>query len=100
MHNPVGYLYRVGQSRTRPRRRRPVFWRSEHEDPTVEPKLEPALARLSERQRVAVVLVHGFGWTLGEVAELMGVTVATIQTHADRGMRQLRERLGVDNAAI
>jgi hypothetical protein len=25
MANPVGYLYRVGQSRTRPRRHRPVF---------------------------------------------------------------------------
>ena len=97
MANPVGYLYRVGQSRTRPRRTRPVFERVSAELPLVEPMLPAALAALSEKQRVAVVLVHGFGWTLREVADVMGVRVTTVQTHADRGLRRLQEILnGVD----
>jgi len=97
MTNPVGYLYRVGQSRTRPRRTRPVFERVSGEAPLVEPMLPAALAALSEKQRVAVVLVHGFGWTLREVADVMGVRLTTVQTHADRGLRRLQHILdGVD----
>ena len=60
MSNPAGYLYRVGQSRTRPRRQRVLFDRRFAEEPLVEPGLPDALARLSPKQRVAVVLVHAF----------------------------------------
>src|SRR5580704_9508205 len=63
LERPVGYLFRVGQSKTRHRRFRPVFTPAVTEDPLVEPKLGAALAHLSESQRAAVVLVHGFGWT-------------------------------------
>jgi len=37
-----------------------------------------ALRKLSQRQRVAVVLVHGYSWTLAEVAELLGLKVTTV----------------------
>lgn len=93
MKNPMGYLYRVGQSRTRPRKTRAVFERPDAGEPWVEPGLAAALARLSERQRVAVVLVHGFGWSLREVADLTGTAPTTIQNHVERGLARLRATL-------
>jgi DNA-directed RNA polymerase specialized sigma24 family protein len=91
--NVAGYLYRVGQSRTR--HRRPPFdlVPSHPEEAQFEPGLLPALASLSLRQRTAVVLVHGFGWTLREVAELTGVKVTTVQNHLERGLAKLRRHL-------
>ena len=95
LESPVGYLFRVGQSRTRGRRFRPVFTPATVDDPLVEPKLGAALVELSESQRAAVVLVHGFGWTLREVAELREVKVTSVQTHLERGLRRLRAALEV-----
>jgi len=97
MDNPLGYLYRVGQTRSRPRKVPPADeWvlpaAVEHR---FEPGLVAAVAALSEPQRVAVVLVHGYEWTLREVAELTGVTVSTVQTHVDRALAKLRAALEV-----
>ena len=98
MANPAGYLYRVGQSRTRPRLRRPAFPPVDADrTPWVEPGLPRALRRLSRSQRVAVVLVHGFGWTLTEVAEMTGVAKGSVQTHLTRGLSKLRTDLGEDD---
>ncbi len=98
--NPVGYLYRVGQSRTRPRKRPAVFdVPSQAGDIWVEPGLAGALRDLSERQRLAVVLVYGFGWQLAEVAEVTGIRVPTVQTHAQRGLARLRRALEVHDHA-
>jgi RNA polymerase sigma-70 factor (ECF subfamily) len=52
------------------------------------------LGKLSVRQRQAVVLVNAFGYSHSEVAELLGVSKATVQTHADRGLARLRAHLG------
>jgi DNA-directed RNA polymerase specialized sigma24 family protein len=93
--NPRGYLFRVGQTRTRSRKSRPVFVRHDWHEPHVEPYLGEALSELSESQRVAVVLVHGFGWTMREVGELTGAKVTTIQTHLERGLKRLRVALEV-----
>ncbi len=95
MQNPLGYLYRVGQSKTRPRLVRRLTSRPETVEPIVEPGFTVALAGLSERQRVATVLIHGFGWTHVEVAELIGVSATTVQNHLERGMSALREALEV-----
>lgn len=99
MGNPVGYLYRVGQSRAwrHLRRRPPPFAPSRPHswDAWFEPKLEGALDSLSSKQRSAVVLVHGFGWTVTEVAEIWGVSFSTVKTHLDRAMTRLRRKLGV-----
>ncbi len=100
MPNAAGYLFRVAQSsaaRGRRWRRRPPLLPggtpgTEHR---FEPGLPAALASLSERQWVAVVLVHGFGYTLREVADLTGIKITTVQNHLDRGLRRLRDRLGV-----
>jgi DNA-directed RNA polymerase specialized sigma24 family protein len=93
MDRPVGYLYRVGQSRTRRLRlsRRDAFAPADPvELPWVEPGLPSALNGLSERRRVAVVLVCGFGWQLREVADLLGVKTTTVQNHVERALAKLR----------
>ncbi len=99
MKNPPGYLYRVGQSKGKLRRRgsrRPVFppERVEYE-PWSEPALPEALSRLSEMQRTAVLLVHGFGWTYEEVADRLGLARSSVQKHAERGITKLRKALEV-----
>ncbi len=101
MRNPAGYLYRVGQSNARRGvfRRPPPFELPNAPDGShwFEPGLVEAVSSLSDRQRAAVVLVHGYGWTVTEVAELWGVTFSTVQAHIDRAMPRLRKRLGVDD---
>jgi DNA-directed RNA polymerase specialized sigma24 family protein len=90
LSNPSGYLYRIGQSRSRQRLSPVLFERPVTEDPWSEPKLAAAIAALPERQRVAVFLVHGAGWTQAEVAEMLGIRPATVQKHVDRGLAKLR----------
>jgi len=100
MTNPAGYLYRVGSSRTRPRRMRAglVAAPGPVEPPGFEPGLRPALARLSTKQRTAVVLVHGCGWSHQEVADALGISRSSVGTHVQRGMARLREAMGADDA--
>ena len=95
MENPVGYLYRVGRSAVRPPRRLQLPPMPLTRTPVVEPALPAALAKLSDRQRVAVVLVHGFDWKHIEVAELLGVNAPTVATHVRRGLAKLRRHLKV-----
>ena len=97
--NLPGYLFRVGQTRGR-RGRQPVaglFDVGECGEYTFEPGLPKALAALTQRQRLAVVLVHGYGYTLREVAELTGIRPTTVQNHLSRGLSRLRSLLGVDH---
>jgi RNA polymerase sigma factor (sigma-70 family) len=63
--------------------------------PDFEPALAPALETLTEHQRVGVLLVHSFGWTLRETAELLDVDVSTLRTHIARAMTKLRAALEV-----
>ena len=98
MKSPGGYLYKVGRDRGRRqlRRKAPVFATPDPVAfPMVEPHLPRALSKLSERQRIAVVLVHSFGWSLAEVADQLGVAKGTVQKHLERGLRTLRDELGV-----
>jgi DNA-directed RNA polymerase specialized sigma24 family protein len=91
--NRVGYLYRVGQSRTRLRRWRPVFDIPAGDEFFVEPKLAGAVERLPERQRVVTLLIHGDGWTQSEVAELLGISTSTVNRHSERGLKALRKAI-------
>ena len=97
MPNPAGYLWGVGRSHAR--RIRPptlIYPESSVEQmPMVEPGLPSGLARLPERQRIAVVLVHGLGWTYADTANLLGVSRSTIQTNAERGLAKLKKHIGV-----
>jgi DNA-directed RNA polymerase specialized sigma24 family protein len=96
MESPVGYLYRVGQSRTRPRR--PVVLPPPDEVglPDVEPRLLPALLRLPDRQRTAVWLVYACQWRHREAAEAMGISTSAVSTHVSRALGHLRQLLEVD----
>ncbi len=96
MENPIGFLYRVGQSKSR-RYRRPkaLFPLVSPEEHSFEPGLPGALERLTRNQRVAVVLVSALGCTEREAAEIMGCSRATVRTHLDRGLQHLREAMGV-----
>ena len=98
LEHPVGYLFRVGRSSVRVRRRfRPLFEPVPDGDlPHVEPGLPAAMRALSERQRVAVVLVHAYGWDRKEAANLLGTSLSTLDTHLNRGLRKLRTVLGVE----
>jgi RNA polymerase sigma-70 factor (ECF subfamily) len=93
MENPVGYLYRVGVSRTRARRRPQLPSPESLHLPEIEPGLLPALRALPEQQRTAVWLVHACGWTHAEAADAMAVDRSTVGTHVQRGMTALRSAL-------
>lgn len=97
LSNLPGYLFRVAQSRRRRKRPPVLFDTSGWDSHLFEPGLPDALATLSHCQRVAVVLVYGYGYTLREVSELTGVRKTTVQTHVERGLARLRAELGVDN---
>jgi RNA polymerase sigma factor (sigma-70 family) len=97
MDNPSGYLYRVGQNAARRSFRRAALLPvpSADELPAFDPGLLPALARLTESQRVAVVLVHGYGWSQTETARLLDVSHATVRTHLARALAHLQKALEV-----
>ena len=97
MSNPVGYLYRVGQSKSRRRRVAHLPDPGSVGVPDMEPDLLPALLDLPVTQRTAVWLVYGCEWTYAEVAEAMGVTPSTVGTHASRGLDRLRSALRVED---
>ncbi|NNF55071.1 MAG: sigma-70 family RNA polymerase sigma factor [Acidimicrobiales bacterium] len=97
MGNPPGYVYSVGRDRARRMKRArvvvgatPVLF----EAPWVEPRLGSALDNLSERQRLAVVLVHGAEWTISEVADLLEINRGSVKRHLERGMEKLRRSIG------
>jgi RNA polymerase sigma factor (sigma-70 family) len=97
MANPAGYLFRVGQTSARKYMRSgPLFPAVDRiELPHIEPALPSALTALSESQRTAVVLLHGFEWSEREVAELLNVDRSTVRRHRDRGLDKLRRSLEV-----
>ena len=98
IEHPVSYLYRVGQSRTRRIRRRDVPFdapATAAELPEVDPRVGPAISELPERQRVAVLLVHGHDWSHGDVATLLGISTSTVATHVARALEHLRRALEV-----
>jgi RNA polymerase sigma factor (sigma-70 family) len=99
MANPAGYPYQVGRDRARRMSKRTRVLPAPTivgEEPWVEPGLPDALARLPEKQRLVVALVYGYGWSMSEVAELLEVSKGTVQSYADRGLKQLRRRMRID----
>jgi RNA polymerase sigma-70 factor (ECF subfamily) len=99
MDNPVGYLYRVGQSAARKHhrwQRRLIFPPEETngDAPLVEPGLDRALASLSSEQRVAVLLVYAFDWSYQDAADAMSIRVSSLGNHLARGLARLRRALG------
>jgi RNA polymerase sigma factor (sigma-70 family) len=99
MANPVGYLFRVGQSATRRHRRwrKPrVLLPSEAGSPDegeMSGRLDEALVALPERQRAVVLLVHGYDYSYAEVAEMTGASLASVRNDLHRAMKRLRAQL-------
>jgi hypothetical protein len=96
MSNPLGFLYGVSQSKAR----RYSRWSKRttfpsrfpdlvHEDPQLHDTLQ-MLGVLTPDQRACVLLVHGFGWTYIEVAELLGMKRSEVNNHVHRGLTHLR----------
>ncbi len=52
-----------------------------------------ALAKLSPKQRGAVILHHYAGYPTREVAQILGSTTAAVTVHLSAGRRRLRELL-------
>ncbi len=96
LDNPSGYLFRVGQSRTRRRRQGLLPEPTGLGCPDVEPALIPALLSLSDRQRTAVWLVHGCDWSYVQVAQAMHLSASAVGTHVARALAHLRDQLEVD----
>jgi DNA-directed RNA polymerase specialized sigma24 family protein len=98
MENPVGYLYRVGQTAGRRRAQRwgrlgllaadPVTT-----DDPLDVDLQRALLQLRAEQRVAVLLVHGHGHSYAEAAAVLDVPTTTVTNHLHRGVARLRSIL-------
>ncbi len=63
----------------------------EMEEPARE--LVAALAKLSEKQRAAVVLHHAADYPVKEIALILGSTSAAVKVHLSRARRRLRELL-------
>ncbi len=93
MANPVGYLYRVGTTRSTPRKTPDLPAPEAIGLPDFEPRLVPAMLRLPETQRTAVWLIHACGWNYADAALAMEVGESTVGTHASRGLAALRSDL-------
>jgi DNA-directed RNA polymerase specialized sigma24 family protein len=98
LESPVAYLFSVGRSRSR-NRRKPlpvVYAEPSGEPPEFEPALAGAVARLPEKQRVAVFLVVGCGWSNAEVGRLTGKSESTVRALVRRALARLRRELQVE----
>ena len=62
-------------------------------------RLEQALARLPDHQRVPLVLFHFEETSYQEIAQLLGISVAKVKTDIHRGRVALRKQLGGDASA-
>jgi RNA polymerase sigma-70 factor (ECF subfamily) len=57
-----------------------------------------ALPRLSPKQRASIILHYHAGYSLKEVADIIGSTPAAVGVHLHRGRKRLRELLGDEDA--
>lgn len=106
MDNPGDYLWRVGQTSIRRGRRwserradAPVPERPHEDSLPADPELRTALKGLSDRQRAAVLLVHGWGYPLVEAAAAMGCSTSSLRNHLARGLSRLQSDLGEETDA-
>ncbi len=101
--DPTSYLYRTAFNTWKKRTRRaaravtsvlssdPV---DEFEAADARSIVSAALARLSPRQRAAVVLTELLGFSSEEAARALGVRAVTARVLASQGRAAMRERLG------
>lgn len=104
MEKPTGYLYRtaINMFRKRYRRRLLAARRTLRAAPPADPLADVeerdaavrVLARLTPRQRAAVVLTDLLGYPSEEAARMLGIRASTLRMHASVGRAALRETMG------
>jgi RNA polymerase sigma-70 factor (ECF subfamily) len=65
-------------------------------EPAIE--LVETFARLSPKQRAAVILHYRDGYTLAEVADIIGSTTSAVGVHLNRARKRLRDLMGDPDA--
>jgi len=65
---------------------------AEHEMPDLD--LLAALARLSRRQRVTLILHYYADYSTTDIATILGIRATTVRVHLMQGRRRLRDTLG------
>ena len=98
MTNPVGYLYRVGQTAVRTQvrwKRAPLFpvEVADNDLPLPDDGLHVAMTKLNRDQRCAVMLVHAYGYPYNDAASMLDIPVSTLKNHLNRGLARLRQLL-------
>lgn len=92
--------FRIAAGELKRRRERPVVPQVDaggYEVPPASIDLMRALARLTPKQRAAVVLHHLAGYPARDVARIIDSTQAAVFVHLSQGRRRLRELLEVDD---
>ena len=56
-------------------------------------QIEDALSRLSPRERECYILAHGECFSFGEIANMIGITKASVQDYVDRAQRKISQEL-------
>jgi RNA polymerase sigma-70 factor (ECF subfamily) len=83
--------WRCWLDRLRRQRTTPEHEPEETEAPQVGAEVQDMLARLSEKERAALVLCEGHGWTHAEAAELLGMPLGTLKSTVARAKARCRE---------
>jgi RNA polymerase sigma-70 factor, ECF subfamily len=106
LDDPTGYLYRTAMNLFRKRRRRaavairhaigPRPPRDQLDDVESRDEVLRALATLSPRQRVSLVLTDLLDFSSEEAGQLMGVKATTVRVLASQGRAALRSDTGDD----
>jgi RNA polymerase sigma-70 factor (ECF subfamily) len=94
---PTAFRIAAGELQRRRREASPTR-DAGYEMPDMTVELLIALPRLSPKQRAAIILHHHSGYSLKEVADIIGSTPAAVGVHLHRGRKRLRELLGDDDA--
>lgn len=63
------------------------------EDPDFVERVQKAVKKLPERAREVYLLHRSEGLTYKEIAEVMGISVKTVETHMTRALKKLRDSL-------
>lgn len=69
---------------------------AEGHDPTARLDAERLLAHLSAEDRFVLLLLHGEGWTVAEIADRLGWSRANVKVRAHRARKRLRGVLAED----
>jgi RNA polymerase sigma-70 factor, ECF subfamily len=102
--DPTSYLYRTALNIYRSRRRRAAValrhaigldpGRDELGEVEARSEVVRALARLTPRQRIGVVLVDLLDYSSEEAAQMMGIKASTVRVLASQGRAALKRELG------